>query len=96
MSIHCDTSIYIMIFDISIQLKCVSIQYHHLMYHDMAIYRYIVASLVHIHAYCSKHKYMYIYYVGDTHVHVPHTDYISNGRFKYIPVVSYHVKSGCN
>ena len=39
---------YIAIFDISIRLKCVSIQYHCLMYHDMAIYRYIVASLVHI------------------------------------------------
>ena len=36
---------YITIFDISIQPKCVSIQYHCLMYHDMTIYRYIVASL---------------------------------------------------
>ena len=34
-----------MIFDISIRPKCVSIQYHCLMYHDIAIYRYIVASL---------------------------------------------------
>ena len=52
-SIHFDddTSIYhdiryITIFDISIQPKCVSIQYHCLMYHDMTIYRYIVASLI--------------------------------------------------
>ena len=29
---------YIMIFDISIQPKCVSIQYHCFMYHDMATY----------------------------------------------------------
>ena len=41
---------YITIFDISIQPKCVSIQYHCLMYHDMAIYRYIVASLVSINS----------------------------------------------
>ena len=41
MSIHR----YITIFDISIQPKCVLIQYHCLMYHDMAIYQYIVASL---------------------------------------------------
>ena len=34
MSIHC----YITIFDVLIQLKCASIQYHRLMYHDMAIY----------------------------------------------------------
>ena len=38
---------YITIFDISIQPKCVSIQYHCLMYHDMTIYQYIVASLLH-------------------------------------------------
>ena len=37
---------YITIFDISIQPKCVSIQYHCPMYHDMTIYRYIVASLL--------------------------------------------------
>ena len=37
---------YITIFDISIRPKCVSIQYHCLMYHDMTIYQYIVASLI--------------------------------------------------
>ena len=37
---------YITIFDISIQPKCVSIQYQCLIYHDMTIYQYIVASLV--------------------------------------------------
>ena len=37
---------YVTMFDISIQLKCVSIQYHCLMYHDMVIYRYIVASII--------------------------------------------------
>ena len=36
---------HITIFDISIRPKCVSIQYHCLMYHDMTIYQYIVASL---------------------------------------------------
>ena len=32
--------------------KCVLIQYHCLMYHDMTIYRYIVASLVYPIANC--------------------------------------------
>ena len=36
---------YITIFDILIQPKCVSIQHHCLMYRNMTIYRYIVASL---------------------------------------------------
>ena len=37
---------YITIFDISIRPKCVSIQYHCLMYHNMAIYQYIIISLI--------------------------------------------------
>ena len=52
---------YITIFDILIQPKCVSIQYHCLMYHDMTIYRYIVASLLAI---------INILHVDHVHVHV--------------------------
>ena len=47
------TSIYITIFDISIQFKCVSIQYHCLVYHNMVIYQYIVASLVRMSVLCT-------------------------------------------
>ena len=48
---------YIPIFDILIQFKLCRYCITGLMYHDMAIYQYIVASLIHIHIYIHTYTY---------------------------------------
>ena len=53
---------YIPIFDISIQFKLCRYCITGLMYHDMAIYRYIIASLMYIHIVLYACICMYIYY----------------------------------
>ena len=65
-----DTSIYL-IFDILIQLECVSIRYYCLMYHDTAIYRYIVASLIGTRDFPDMHAALRLraYILGKPQVH---------------------------
>ena len=76
---------YIPIFDISIQFKLCRYCITGLMYHDMAIYRYIVASLIHTYQILlCMYVCTYSYYSNTPHM-IPIQPNISFCAITYIP-----------